>query len=145
MASRALAYGQIVGPDDTRVDEVELSREPGNALTRMPAGWKTRPPHRGAAGQVLRAEYFRTRRWSAPGDTVRLVLNGAGFTVTASGRTPSSAIYRWRVGPGPDRLGRVVGRGTPRQAGRIAPLGRGPSKNVNSSAFPAILPLSSSG
>ena len=91
VASRPLAYGQIVGPDDTRVDEVELSREPGNALTDA-GGLEGKTAARGiAAGQVLRAEYFRTPPVVSSGDTVRLVLNGAGFTVTASGRTLSSA------------------------------------------------------
>jgi flagella basal body P-ring formation protein FlgA len=44
-----------------------------------------------AAGQVLRADYFRTPPVVGAGDTVRLNFSGDGFSVSASGRALGAA------------------------------------------------------
>lgn len=91
VASRSIPFGQPVGAEDVRIEEVELTREPGPALTDAHS-LDGKTAARGiAAGQVLRAEFFRTPPVVNSGDTVRLVLNGSGFSVTASGRTLSAA------------------------------------------------------
>ncbi|MBL8384902.1 MAG: flagellar basal body P-ring formation protein FlgA [Burkholderiales bacterium] len=91
VASRPIAFGQTVMPEDMRIDEVELSRENGMPAVD-PQAIEGRLAIRGiAAGMPLRPEYFRAAPVVGAGDTVRLVYNGAGFTVTASGRALASA------------------------------------------------------
>lgn len=117
VAARPIAYGQTVASEDIRQDEVELSKESGAPATD-PELVEGRLATRGiAAGAVLRADYFRAPPAIGSGDTVRLVYNGAGFTVTASGRALSSAIEgapvrvqteSGRVVQGVARAGRLV-------------------------------------
>lgn len=91
VASRQIAYGAPVGADDARLEEVELTREPGTPLTD-PAGLEGKTAARiVAAGQVLRADYFRAPPAVGAGDTVRLLFTGAGFSVSASGRALGAA------------------------------------------------------
>ena len=91
VAARAIAYGQTVGPEDTRVEEAELTRDAGAAVADLPGLDGKTAVRMIAAGQVLRAEYFRSPPAVGAGDTVRLIYNGDGFAVSASGRALSSA------------------------------------------------------
>ena len=107
IATRAIGFGNAVGQDDTRLEEVEVSREPGSPLADM-ASLEGRTAARViAAGQILRAEHFRTPPAIGAGDTVRLILNGAGFSISASGRALSTAAEGQSVRVQTDS-GRVV-------------------------------------
>lgn len=91
IATRTIGFGNAVGQEDTRMEEVEVSREPGSPLAD-PASLEGKTAARViAAGQILRAEHFRTPPAIGAGDTVRLILNGAGFSISASGRALSTA------------------------------------------------------
>jgi flagella basal body P-ring formation protein FlgA len=117
VASRPIAYGQPVGQGDLQLEEVELSREAGAALTD-PNSLDGKTATRAIApGQILRAEHFRAPPAVGAGDTVQLIYNGSGFSVSASGRSLGAAAdgmpvrvqtESGRVVQGIARAGRVV-------------------------------------
>ena len=117
VAARPIAYGAAAGPDDVRSEEIDLTRESGTALADL-AGLEGKTATRMIApGQTLRSDYFRAPPAVGAGDTVRLVLAGSGFAVTASGRALGAAsdgqVVRvqtdsGRVVQGVARAGRVV-------------------------------------
>jgi flagella basal body P-ring formation protein FlgA len=91
VASRSLPAGHALAEDDYRSEEIDLTQqpagllqEPGFAVNKVLA----RPL---AAGQALRREHFRPRTLVAPGDPVRLVYEGTGFSVSTDGRALGSA------------------------------------------------------
>jgi len=107
IATRAIGLGSVAGQDDTRLEEVEVSRESGTPLAD-PASLEGKTAARMiAAGQILRAEHFRTPPAIGAGDTVRLILNGSGFSISASGRALSTAAEGQSVRVQTDS-GRVV-------------------------------------
>jgi flagella basal body P-ring formation protein FlgA len=117
VASRPIAYGQPVGQGDLQLEEVELSREAGAALTD-PNSLDGKTATRAIApGQILRAEHFRAPPAVGAGDTVQLIYNGSGFSISASGRSLGAAAdgmpvrvqtESGRVVQGIARAGRVV-------------------------------------
>jgi flagella basal body P-ring formation protein FlgA len=117
VASRPITYGQPVGQGDFQLEEVELSREPGAALTD-PNSLDGKTATRAIApGQILRAEHFRAPPAVGAGDTVQLIYNGSGFSISASGRSLGAAAdgmpvrvqtESGRVVQGIARAGRVV-------------------------------------
>jgi flagella basal body P-ring formation protein FlgA len=119
VAARPIGYGQGAGPEDVRLEEVELSREPGTAIAEFAALDGKTATRAIASGQILRADYFRSPPAVGAGDTVRLLYNGAGFSVSASGRALSAAAEGQPVRVQTDS-GRVV-QGTAR-AGRTVEM-----------------------
>lgn len=107
IATRTIGFGHSVGADDARLEEVEVSREPGAPIADLPSLDGKTAARVIAAGQILRAEHFRTPPAIGAGDTVRLILNGAGFSISASGRALSSAAEGQSVRVQTDS-GRVV-------------------------------------
>ncbi len=117
VAARPIAYGQAVSQEDLQLEEVELSREPGVALTDPQSLDGKTSTRTIAQGQVLRSEHFRAPPAVGAGDTVRLVFTGNGFSVSASGRSLGAAAdgmpvrvqtESGRVVQGTARAGRVV-------------------------------------
>ena len=117
VASRPIAYGQTVSQEDLQLEEVELSREPGVAVTDAQTLDGKTSTRAIAQGQILRSEHFRAPPAVAAGDTVRLVFTGNGFSVSASGRSLGAAAdgmpvrvqtESGRVVQGTARAGRVV-------------------------------------
>jgi flagella basal body P-ring formation protein FlgA len=91
VAARSLAAGTELSPQDVRVEEVELTREPPGAILD-PAAIANRVLARPlAAGQLLRPEYLRARPAVHAGDTVKLVVSGPGFTISADARAVTAA------------------------------------------------------
>lgn len=91
VAAAPLAAGTVLGPQDVRLQEIELTREPasllrdaqlvaGRTLTRM-----VNP------GQALRADMVRVTSVVQTGDPVRLRLLGTGYAVVASGQALHAA------------------------------------------------------
>ena len=92
VAARPIAFGQPVAPEDMHMEEVELGRE-GAGVVTDPAHLDGKTAARMVGvGQVLRADYFRAQPVVGAGDTVRMVLSGTGFSITASGRALGSAL-----------------------------------------------------
>lgn len=85
VAAQPLAAGAIVGPNDFRIEEIELSREPAPLVgdpTTLAGKQLTRPV---AAGQPVRVDAVRVPPTINPGDPVQIVVTGQGFTLSGSG------------------------------------------------------------
>lgn len=120
VANRPLSAGAVPGAGDTRVEEVELTREAPGTLSDPAAIADKLLARPVAAGQMLRPEYFRARPVVAAGDHVKLVVAGAGFTVATEGRALAAAAEGQSV-----RIQTAAGKsltGTAR-AGRIVQVG----------------------
>ena len=85
VANAPLAAGAAPGPDDFRLEEVDLTREFGQVVSDaavLGSRVLTRPLR---AGQVLKQDALRVPATISPGDPVRLVLIGQGFTIVGEG------------------------------------------------------------
>ncbi|MFN0162092.1 MAG: flagellar basal body P-ring formation chaperone FlgA [Burkholderiales bacterium] len=119
VAQRPVGQGQVITQEDFRLEEIELSREAPGALND-PRALEGRSVSRAVApGQTVRAEMLRAAPAVAAGDIVRLVVNGQGFSVSASGRALGPAGEGESVRVQTDS-GRVV-QGTAR-AGRLVEM-----------------------
>jgi flagella basal body P-ring formation protein FlgA len=91
VAGEPLAAGAVPPAGSLRLEEAELTREPGTPLTdpaQLVGRTLIRPL---AAGQVLRAEHFRVTQSVAAGDPVRIQMVGQGFTIQADGQALAGA------------------------------------------------------
>ncbi|MBI2733563.1 MAG: flagellar basal body P-ring formation protein FlgA [Aquabacterium sp.] len=89
VASAPLRAGMPVGEGDVRLAEVDLADKTSPAVTR-PADIVGRTLVRGIeAGQSIRADDVKARRWFAAGDPVRLTVRGNGFQIAAEGTAMS--------------------------------------------------------
>jgi len=65
------------------------------------------------AGHALRADDLQARKWFAAGDAVRVVTNGAGFSIATEGRALAAGVegqpVRVRIGENHVAAGRPVG------------------------------------
>jgi flagella basal body P-ring formation protein FlgA len=86
VAAEPLAAGSSAALAPVRVEEAELSRDPGTPLTD-PAQLEGRSLIRPIpAGQVIRMEHLRVQPSVAAGDPVRIEMMGRGFVVQAEGQ-----------------------------------------------------------
>jgi flagellar basal body P-ring formation protein FlgA len=117
VTTRALTAQQPIQPEDARVDEVELTREPPGALSD-PKDLNDRLAARGLpAGTVLRPELLRARPVIAGGDAVKVVYLGDGFSVASEGKALGPATEGQAIRVQMDS-GRVV-TGTARDGRRV--------------------------
>lgn len=119
VTTRSLSTNEVVQPTDVQPQEVELSRDPGTAVTgigQLEQRLLTRPV---AAGTVLRQEWFRVQPVIAAGDMIKVIATGNGFTVTSDGQAlnPATEGQTVRI---KTESGRVIS-GTAR-SGRIAEI-----------------------
>jgi flagellar basal body P-ring formation protein FlgA len=85
VAMAPLSAGKVIAVDDLQMAEVDLSARAAAAVIR-PADVLGRTLARGvAAGQALRADDFKPRRYFAPGEPVALTVRGDGFQVAGQG------------------------------------------------------------
>jgi flagella basal body P-ring formation protein FlgA len=91
VATRALPAGSALGPQDVRLEEIELTRERPGVLAD-PAAVANRVLARPvAAGQALHPDFLRSPPAVSAGDSVRAIYSGKGFTVSVEGRAMASA------------------------------------------------------
>lgn len=85
-AREALAAGTVIEARHLVAAEIDLAGEPGAALRgeAEAIGRALNRPLR--PGQALRRTDLRPRQWFAAGDTVRIVLRGAGYAVVSEGQ-----------------------------------------------------------
>lgn len=91
VANRSLSAGQPLAEDDYRVEEIDLTLHPAGILQDAAYADKKELARVIAAGQPLRREHFRPRAVVTPGDPVRLVYEGAGFTISTEAKSLGSA------------------------------------------------------
>lgn len=117
VATRALMQGSALAEDDYRIEEVELTREPPGILADAAGVADHLIARNVAAGAALRRDHFRPRPVVAPGDQVKLVFAGAGFTVSSHGKALHAGLDgqtvrvqadSGRIVSGTARPGRVV-------------------------------------
>jgi flagella basal body P-ring formation protein FlgA len=91
VAGEPLAAGRDPASASLRIEETELTREPGTPVTdlaQLVGRTLTRPV---AAGQVIRTEHLRTAQTVAAGDPVRVQVVGQGFVIQADGQALAGA------------------------------------------------------
>lgn len=91
VAARPVARGQPLGPDDVRVERVDLTRVAGQAIgadVTVDGSIAVRPL---AAGETLRRDLVKAPPVLAAGDPVRIVVGGAGFAVSTDGKALAAA------------------------------------------------------
>lgn len=91
VAGEPLAAGAAPAGASLRLEEAELTREPGTPVTdpaQLVGKTLLRPVQ---AGQVLRLEHLRATQTVAPGDPVRIQLVGQGFVIQADGQALAGA------------------------------------------------------
>ncbi len=85
VAAHALRPGNPIAETDLRLAEVDLAEKTAPAVLRA-ADIVGRSVVRGIeAGQSLRQDDVKARRWFAAGDPVRLTVRGEGFQMAAQG------------------------------------------------------------
>lgn len=83
VANAAMAAGATPAETDFRLDEIDLTREPGTLVTE-PTQFANRVLARPmAAGQALRADYLRIPSTIVAGDPVKVRVVGDGFSIAA--------------------------------------------------------------
>lgn len=114
VATRQLGARKPINPGDVELREVELSRQPGQALTDLTAidGQMTTRPIR--SGQALMPYHVAFAPTISAGDPVRVRVRGQGFTVVASGAALASGRdgqpLRVRTDAGKVLVGTLIGR-----------------------------------
>jgi flagella basal body P-ring formation protein FlgA len=86
VATRPLAQGMGLAEEDYRMEEVELTREAPGILNDPAAVADQIITRNIATGAPLRRDHFRPRPVVAPGDQVKLVYIGPGFTASSQGK-----------------------------------------------------------
>jgi flagella basal body P-ring formation protein FlgA len=90
-SARALASGQALGESDFSVMHGDLTQMPAGVITdAAQAVGKTLTVSLGA-GQALRADLLRTPNAILQGQNVKVVSQGAGFSVAADGKAVTNA------------------------------------------------------
>lgn len=113
VATGPLRAGTPVSETDVRLGEVDLADKTAPAVTRL-ADIIGRTLVRGVeAGQSIRADDVKARRWFAAGDPVRMTVRGDGFQIAAEGTALSPGdegqCARVRTDNGRVVCGRPVG------------------------------------
>jgi flagella basal body P-ring formation protein FlgA len=86
VAAEPLPAGSRPAAASLRLEEVELTREPGTPVTEEAQLVGRTLTRTLTPGQVLRLEHLRATPTVAPGDPVRIEVVGPGFVIHAEGR-----------------------------------------------------------
>lgn len=91
VAARSLSAGQALHESDFRLEEVDLTREPPGLVgdAGLIANMVLSRPL--AGGQAVRREHLRARPVVVSGDPVRVVVAGAGFSVSTDAKALAAA------------------------------------------------------
>jgi flagella basal body P-ring formation protein FlgA len=117
VAARPIPRGQVIAPDDARLDRVDIAALNGNAvLPDMPLVGRT-AARALSPGEPLRRDMLRAQPVVQPGDAVQVVALGTGFaaqspgkalTLAAEGQTAQVALPSGKVLSGIARPGGIV-------------------------------------
>jgi len=91
VATRALAAGQVLGPEDMRMERVDLGVSPPGVLTDPDQAEGKTLARNLIAGQTVRRDMLRAAIVVQAGDSVRLVYRGEGFVLGAEGKATNQA------------------------------------------------------
>jgi flagella basal body P-ring formation protein FlgA len=121
VATRALAQNAVLGAEDTRPQEIELTRYPEGALADAQALRDKQLARALAAGQPLLREHLRVRMVLAQGDSVKLVYEGPGFAISTQARALSHAAEGQSVRVVTDSGRTVTGIARPNRVVELTP------------------------
>lgn len=117
VAARPIPRGAPLGPDDVRLERIDVAPLNGNAvLPDMPLAGRT-AARALAPGEPLRRDYLRSPPVVQPGDAVQVVALGTGFaaqtpgkalTAASEGQTAQVALPGGKVLTGVARPGGIV-------------------------------------
>jgi flagellar basal body P-ring formation protein FlgA len=91
IAARSIVRGQAIGPDDVRVERIELTQWPPGAIAEADQVDGRLATRTIAAGEPLRRDLLRVPPVIVPGDPVKIVFSGQSFTVSTEGRSLTQA------------------------------------------------------
>ncbi len=91
VAGEAMAAGSQPSGASLRIEEAELTREPGTPVTDPAQLAGKTLVRQVAAGQVIRLEHLRATPVVAAGDPVRIQVVGQGFVIQAEGQALAAA------------------------------------------------------
>ena len=91
VTARPIRPGQIIGPDDLRLERGDLAAQPAGALTDMARAVGHHARFAIAAGNTLRHDMLRLPPVVQQGQNVKVVSSGPGFSVTNEGRSLNRA------------------------------------------------------
>lgn len=91
VATRPVRPGQIIGPDDLRLERGDLAAQPAGALTDLSQAVGHHARFAIASGNTVRADMLRLPPAVQQGQNVKVVSSGAGFSVTNEGRALNRA------------------------------------------------------
>lgn len=91
VTARPIRPGQVIGPDDLRVERGDLAAQPPGALTDMARAIGHHARFAVGAGNTLRGEMLRLPPAVQQGQTVKVIGSGAGFSVSNEGRALNRA------------------------------------------------------
>ncbi|MBS0447581.1 MAG: flagellar basal body P-ring formation protein FlgA [Proteobacteria bacterium] len=86
------AVGTILGPADVVEAEVDLAEDNSPVLTDANLAIGHAVARTLKPGQSVRQADLRPRQWFAAGDTVKVIAQGAGFTVSGEGQALTSGL-----------------------------------------------------
>ncbi|MGE5526866.1 MAG: flagellar basal body P-ring formation chaperone FlgA [Rhodospirillaceae bacterium] len=90
--TRAIPQGQPIAPADLEVQQADLTRLPAGVVTDVGLAMGKTLITSLQPGQPLRADLLRAPNVVQPGQPVKLLVQGRGFTVTGEGRALTAAI-----------------------------------------------------
>jgi flagella basal body P-ring formation protein FlgA len=85
VSSHALAAGTVLSGSDFRIEETELTRDPGPLVTDPTTLAGRQMTRSVAAGQPFRSDSVRVMPSVNPGDPVQIIVSGQGFTLAGNG------------------------------------------------------------
>lgn len=92
VATSGLAAGSTVGAGDVTLGEVDLAQETSGAVLRPALAIGRMLTRALGAGQSMRENDLKARQWFAAGDTVTLVAEGDGFTISGDAQALNAGI-----------------------------------------------------
>lgn len=91
VAARPIRPGQIIGPDDLRVERGDLAAQPAGTVTDMARVIGHHARFAVGAGNTLRTGMLRLPPAVQQGQSVKVIGSGAGFSVSNEGRALNRA------------------------------------------------------
>jgi flagella basal body P-ring formation protein FlgA len=92
VATAALPVGTVLTASDLATAEVDLAENSSNAVVVAASAVGRTLAQPLMPGQSVRAAHLRLREWFAAGDTVKVVAQGAGFSVSSEGQALSAGV-----------------------------------------------------
>lgn len=113
VATSSLGVGAVLGAADVTQAEVDLAEDPSSAVADAELAVGRVLTRTLRPGQSIRQSHLKVRQWFNAGETVSLLLHGAGFSVESEGQALGNGLegqpVRVRTDSGRIVTGQAVG------------------------------------